>query len=123
VCTVSGCPDFTDQGGKCPDHRREAEQKRGSARERGYGGPGWQSARSLVLDRDPHCTCTDDGHGHDGRACRQPSTVADHYPDERRDLVAAGVPDPDAPRRMRGLCGPCHARSTGTRTPGGWAAA
>ncbi|MQY32597.1 hypothetical protein SRB17_05510 [Streptomyces sp. RB17] len=121
VCTVPGCPELTDQGGRCPEHRREAEQKRGSARQRGYGGRGWQSVRRLVLDRDPQCVCTDQAHGH-GERCGQPSTVADHHPDERRDLVAAGVPDPDAPHRLRGICRGCHSRKTGTTTPGGWAA-
>ncbi|MFF3912672.1 hypothetical protein ACFYZB_04175 [Streptomyces sp. NPDC001852] len=47
--------------------------------------------------------------------------MADHHPDERRDLVAASVPDPDAPHRLRGICIPCHARKTSEATPGGWA--
>jgi 5-methylcytosine-specific restriction protein A len=118
VCSVPGCPEFS-QGGRCPEHRSEAEQRRGTARQRGYGGRTWQNARRAVLNRDPNCVCTDDGHGHNGQ-CGQPSTVADHYPDERRDLVAAGVPDPDAPGRMRGICADCHNRKSAAMTPGGW---
>lgn len=122
VCTVPGCPAYTQGGGRCDDHKREAEQRRGTARQRGYGGRDWQAARKAVLDRDPRCVCADDGHGHDGRPCGQPSTVADHYPDERRDLVAAGVPDPDAPHRMRGVCSSCHNRKTAATVPGGFRA-
>src|SRR5690349_11286601 len=120
VCSTPGCPEFSDKGGKCEGCRTEAEQRRGTARQRGYGGRGWQTARRTVLNRDPHCVCTDDGHGHDGNPCRQPSTVADHYPDERRDLIAAGVPNPDAPSRMRGVCSDCHNRKTAATMPGGW---
>jgi 5-methylcytosine-specific restriction protein A len=119
VCSKPSCPEYTNQGGRCEDHRREAEQRRGSAKQRGYSGTGWQAARRAVLDRDPRCVCTDDGHGHAGQ-CPEPSTVADHYPDERRDLITAGVPDPDAPSRMRGVCAGCHARKTAAETPGGW---
>ncbi|BBC30010.1 hypothetical protein SGFS_013040 [Streptomyces graminofaciens] len=118
VCSTPGCPEYT-QGGRCDGCRAKAEKQRGTARQRGYGGPGWQAARRAVLERDRLCVCTDDGHAHDG-PCRQPATVADHYPDERRDLVAAGVPDPDSPHRLRGICAGCHGRKTAVSTPGGW---
>lgn len=118
VCSTPGCPEFT-QHGRCDDHRREAEQRRGSARQRGYGGAGWRAARKAVLDRDSRCVCTDDDHDHSGQ-CTEPSTVADHYPEERRDLVAAGIPNPDAPHRMRGICAGCHNRKTAATAPGGW---
>lgn len=118
VCSRPGCGELSP-GGRCAKCRREAEQARGSARERGYGGRSWENARDAVLARDPLCVCTDTGHGH-GEPCGQPSRVADHHPRERKDLVAAGVPDPDAPHRMRGICGGCHNRKTGATVPGGW---
>lgn len=120
VCSVPSCPELCS-GGRCNAHEREAEQARGSAYRRGYGGKAWQTSRDVVLKRDPLCVCQDDGHGHDGRRCGERSSVSDHYPDERRDLVAAGVPDPDAPHRMRGCCSACHNRKTGVTRPGGWA--
>lgn len=119
VCPIPSCPVLTD-GGRCDDHKRQADQQRGSAAQRGYGGKTWANSRNAVLRRDPVCVCEDQGHGHDGRACGKPSTVADHYPHERKDLLAAGVPDPDAPHRMRGVCGGCHAKKTGATRPGGW---
>lgn len=109
VCTVAGCPEFTE-GGRCPAHRAEAEQRRGTARERGYGGRTWTRARRAVLDRDPMCVL----------GCGRPATVADHWPTSRRDLLAQGVTDPDAPHRMRGICQPCHSRETAQHQPGGW---
>ena len=109
VCSVPGCPTLTNNG-RCEQHRREAEQARGSALQRGYGGPRWHSARQAVLARDPWCVL----------GCGRPSTVADHWPVSRRDLLAAGVADPDAPHRMRGLCRTCHSRETAKHQPGGW---
>lgn len=35
VCSVSGCPELQRET-KCPTHRREAEQRRGSRQARGY---------------------------------------------------------------------------------------
>ncbi|CRK55446.1 hypothetical protein [Alloactinosynnema sp. L-07] len=75
-----------------------------------------------MLDRDPGCRCdlTDCPH-HPDNPCTDPSTVADHWPLTRRELVAQGL-DPDHPARGRGLCGRCHSRVTATdrRTRGGW---
>ena len=109
VCSVAGCPTLTDQG-RCDDHRRSAERQRGSAAERGYGGAAWSLARRIVLLRDPICVLC-------GRAF---ATVADHWPDSRRELVAMGVRDPDAPHRLRALCARCHGKETAREQPGGW---
>ena len=118
VCSAPGCPEYTDQGGKCPSCRREAEQSRGSARQRGYGGRHETRFRPAVLARHPRCVCTEDGHGHDG-PCGQPSIHADHWPLSRRALVQQGL-DPDDPRHGRGLCPPCHSSETAQHQPGGW---
>jgi 5-methylcytosine-specific restriction protein A len=121
VCPTSGCHNLTP-GGRCPDCRTEAEQRRGSAAQRGYSGRHWTTARRACLLRDPLCVCTDAGHGHDGRQCIAPSTVADHHPTSRRDLIVLGVTDPDAPHRLRGICSRCHNKHTAHEQPGGWAA-
>lgn len=109
VCSVPGCPEFTDQGGRCANHRREAEQRRGTARQRGYGRRHEQRFRAGVLARDPVCVL-----------CRNaPSVHADHHPLSRRDLIAQGA-DPDDPRHGRGLCTSCHSSETAQHQPGGW---
>ena len=108
VCSTPGCPHLS-QGGKCGECRREAEQARGSARERGYGREHETRFRKAVLARDPIC-----------RSCgKARSTVADHWPLSRRQLVAQGM-DPDEPQHGRGLCKTCHDHSTSERQPGGW---
>lgn len=117
VCSVPGCPEYTDSG-RCPDHRREAEQRRGSARQRGYGRGHEKRFRPAVLARNPACVCTEEDHGHVA-PCGQPSAHADHWPLSRRELVEQGL-DPDDPRHGRGLCQPCHAKETARHQPGGF---
>lgn len=109
VCSTPGCPTLTATG-RCEAHKKAAEQLRGTAAERGYSGKAWRFARRTVLRRDPVCTVC-------GVAF---STVADHYPISRRDLVAMGVANPDTPDRLRGVCGPCHSSETAREQPGGW---
>lgn len=109
VCSEPGCHVLTTAG-RCEDCQRKAEQQRGSAADRGYSGKAWRFARGVVLRRDPVCVL-----------CGvRFSTVADHWPVSRRDLVAMGIADPDAPHRLRGLCGPCHSSETAREQPGGW---
>ena len=122
VCSTPGCPEYTDRGGRCDGCRTEAEQRRGSATQRGYGTAHRTRFRTAVLARDPHCVCTDTSHGHSD-PCGQTSRHADHWPMSRRELVAAGL-DPNGPQHGRGLCHSCHSKET-ARTPGqagGWAA-
>ncbi|MGN7137245.1 holin [Streptomyces pseudogriseolus] len=119
ICTTPGCPEYTN-GGRCTSCRAQAEARRGTATQRGYGTSHRRRFRTAVLARDPNCVCTDTSHGHDN-PCDQPSRHADHWPKDRRTLVASGH-DPDDPRHGRGLCGPCHSRETAAHQPGGWAA-
>ncbi len=67
VCSVPRCPEYTQQG-KCEQHRREAEQQRGGARQRGYGRDHEVLFRKPVLKRDPTCVCTVEAHDH-GSPC------------------------------------------------------
>lgn len=108
VCSRPGCPNLHQDTGQCPACRAEGDKAR-----RPHGNPyatrGHRGFREQVLARDPICVLC--------LAAR--STVADHYPTERRDLVAQGL-DPDDPARGRGLCVPCHDRHTAATSPGGW---
>lgn len=102
------CPELV-QAGRCTRCGSAADHARGTATQRGYNSSGHQAFRRAVLRRDPTCV-----------ACGTVrSTVADHYPLSRRDLVAAGL-DPDDPSRGRGLCTPCHGTATAKHQPGGW---
>ena len=109
VCPVFGCAEITD-GGRCAKCKGEADRVRGTAAQRGYSGKAWRFARLVVLRRDPVCVM-----------CKKAfSTVADHYPISRRDLVAMGIRNPDAPERLRALCASCHSSETAEHQPGGW---
>lgn len=43
--------------------------------------------------------------------CGAPSTVDDHHPYERRQLIDMGL-DPNDPQYSRGICKPCHDAKT-----------
>ena len=107
-CSNPDCHELHQGTGQCPACTAQGDRGR-----RPQGNPyttrGHRSFRRAVLDRDPICVVC-------GIAV---ATVADHYPVERRDLVAQGL-DPNDPARGRGLCATCHARTTAQRTPGGW---
>lgn len=117
VCSTPGCPEPTTTG-RCQTCKAKAEQQRGTARERGYDQLHARRFRQAVLRRDPLCQCTDTAHGH-GVPCLAISRHADHYPRDRRDLIAAGL-DPNAPAHGRGLCHGCHSKHTAQAQPGGW---
>jgi 5-methylcytosine-specific restriction enzyme A len=106
--------------GRCEDCRRKSDQRRGTARQRGYDQQHEVTFRRAVLRRDPVCTCTgQDVHDH-GEGCTRPSQHADHHPVDRRELVARGL-NPNDPTRGRGLCARCHSSETALHQPGGWA--
>ena len=108
VCSTPGCAALTEPGrSRCAACTAAADRQR-----RPQGNPyATRAHRRAVLDRDPICVLCN----------MRPATVADHWPIERRDLVAFGL-DPDDPERGRGLCALCHASRTAKDTPGGWAA-
>lgn len=119
VCSTPGCPEVVPPGaGRCDRCEAEAEARRGTPGERGYDHQHNTRFRPAVLRRDPLCVCADTGHGH-GPECLSPSTVADHHPRSRRELVALGQ-DPNDPKHGRGLCASCHNRSTAQLQPGGF---
>ena len=117
VCSTPRCPEVTT-GGRCPAHRAQAEQARGTAAQRGYGNRHREAFRAAVLTRQSLCVCTDQAHGH-GPRCLRPSTVADHHPLSVRELITMGL-DPTHPDHGRGLCKNCHDKHTAHTQPGGW---
>lgn len=106
-CSVHGCPElYTGKHSRCPAHRAQADKARPT---RGTATKGHRSFRTAVITRDPICT----------RCRRQPSTVADHHPYSRRDLIDAGL-NPNDPQYGRGLCKSCHDSETTRNQPGGF---
>ena len=108
VCNVPGCPElFNGPGGRCPTHAREARAAR--VDNKVYSTAGHIRFRTAVLTRDPICT-----------TCHLAfSTVADHYPRDRRTLVQLAL-NPNDPQYGRGLCTPCHNKHTAQTNPGGF---
>lgn len=119
-CT--NCKTLHSGTGKCDDcrdkARAESDARRGTSYQRGYGKQHTDRFRIGVLGKNPHCVCTASYCPHT-KECGRLSTVADHFPLSRRDLVARGM-DPDNPAYGRGLCEPCHDRHTAHAQPGGW---
>ena len=111
VCSVPGCATIYPraEGSRCQAHRRAADKARGTATERGYNSKGHRRFRAAVLARDPICVLCD----------VRESTVADHWPISRRDLLEQGM-NPNASEHGRGLCANCHNKETAVNQPGGW---
>jgi 5-methylcytosine-specific restriction protein A len=126
-CSYHGfppCPALVYGGGRCPEHtvfvKRAAAAFRRETQGDTYAGRGHRRRfRPGVLRKHPYCRCNLDHAPHGAGACPQPSTDADHWPLERRALVALGL-DPDDPQHGRGLCHPCHSAATARLQPGGW---
>ncbi|MEW2635250.1 holin [Streptomyces sp. NPDC048389] len=121
-CTTGSCSGTPVQGSaKCADCLARSRRDRPSATAQGYDAEHRDRFRTGVLERDPACVCTEQGHSH-GSPCGARSEQADHYPLSKRELRRRGL-DEHHPNYGRGLCASCHARSTGKQQPAGWAAA
>uniref|UniRef100_A0AAU8GP67 HNH endonuclease n=1 Tax=Mycobacterium Phage BigBubba TaxID=3158890 RepID=A0AAU8GP67_9CAUD len=92
-CTKCGAK--ATRRGLCARHDRQGDSHRGSARDRGYDSEHETEFRAAVLAAQPICPCG------------QPSTVADHYPLSRRELIRQRL-NPNDPRHGRALCATCH---------------
>lgn len=126
-CPCIGCPAHLGQPcpavvttGRCPECTTQAERRRGTARQRGYGHRHETRFRAGVLGMQPYCMCRDPEHGH-RVPCLRPATTADHWPLSRRELVARGM-DPNDPKHGRALCSSCHSKETASNPNqrGGW---
>ncbi len=117
-CATPGCPSVVDTG-RCDGCTKQSDRDRGTRWQRGYRTAHERGFRPNVLMRDPICVCDAEGqHGHSVR-CYRPSTVADHWPLSKRELIEQGM-DSDDPKHGRGLCKPCHDGETSVNQPGGW---
>lgn len=124
-CGERDCPDLVyGGGGRCPKHlmaRRAASTRfrrehDGDLYARGHR----RRFRPGVLRKHPYCQCERTDHAwHREIACPQPSTDADHWPVDKRTLIALGL-DSDDPQHGRGLCRRCHSSATARLQPGGW---
>jgi 5-methylcytosine-specific restriction protein A len=96
-CLEPGCPRLAAYRGRCHEHARAYDNRRGSPRERGpYHTPEWRALSKRILARDRICT-----------VCHErPSTQADHI----RPISEGG--DVRSPSNLRGVCKPCHGRLT-----------
>ena len=103
VCSTPGCGTLHNGRGQCKTCKATHDRKR---RPRGnpYATRGHQQFREAVLARDPICTV----------CLRARSTIADHHPLDRDQLIARGL-DPNDPQRGRGLCKRCHDKKTATQ--------
>lgn len=99
VCLEPGCPNIVERGGRCPAHGRAAPDRPTSS-QMGYDRR-WARVRAAFLAAHPFC-----------RDCGGAASVADHSPKTRRDLIAAGVENPDDWRYLEPRCVPCHGRKT-----------
>lgn len=127
-CTYPGfppCPALvTGPVARCPEHdvfvRRVSSRARRQRDGKLYGKAHETRFRPGVLRRHPYCQCDQVDHAwHPGCPCPQPSNTADHWPIDKRALLAAGL-DSNDPQHGRGLCHRCHSSITARFQPGGW---
>jgi 5-methylcytosine-specific restriction protein A len=117
VCSTAGCANLIEHGSKC-DKCRSARDTQRRPTGNPYNSQGHQWFRHQVLARDPRCVCTGQCGQHKGM-CAKPSTIADHYPTERVDLIAQGL-NPNNPAYGRGICKACHDSKTARSKPAGF---
>ena len=104
-CSVSGCPTLTMKH-KCDKHSREADRKRGTATERGYGKQ-WRQTRKVFLDRYPCCQHTD--------GCINQATDVHHV-----DGLGPKGPLGHDEGNLMAFCHSHHSQITSQEQPGGW---
>lgn len=110
VCSVTGCPTIypKGEGSKCEKHRTAAKREHW-AKTKAYSSKGHRQFRDAVLRRDPLCVVDQ----------LAQSTVADHYPKTRQELIDLGL-NPNDPQYGRGLCKKHHDQHTAATSPAGW---
>lgn len=107
ACNSVGCAEIVRDGhSRCPAHRREREQRRGSSSQRGYGSA-WREIRDRFIRENPLCIfCQAEGR-------IVPATDVDH-------IIAKRDGGRDEWSNLRSLCHACHSRRT-VRDNGGFA--
>lgn len=110
-CCKPGCAGFAVSHGYCDRHqaaRRQGDQHRGSANDRGYGHK-WRVARLEFLAANPLCC-----------HCREvnrisAATVVDHKTPHKGDMRLFWDRS-----NWQALCETCHNRKTATEDKGAW---
>lgn len=96
-CTVVGCPNAAEIGGRCREHalqaQRERDANRPSAARRGYDAA-WRETRAEFLAANPYCV-----------RCGAPATVVHHI----RPRRFGGSDDWS---NLQALCKHCHDSKT-----------
>jgi 5-methylcytosine-specific restriction enzyme A len=89
---------------KCDKHSREADRRRGTATERGYGTE-WRKIRKAYLQRHPYCE--------DAEGCIAPATDVHH-------LHGLGPKGDNSDASLQALCHSHHSRITAREQGGAW---
>ena len=109
-CRWPGCPALTTVGRFCPAHtkddRRQVDQQRGTAAQRGYGHR-WQKYRKTFISEHPICEeCIKKG-------ILTTTFAVDHIIPHNGDQELFWDPN-----NHQGLCETCHNRKTATEDGG-----
>ena len=105
-CTWPGCPALVHTHSRCDEHRKQTEQRRGSAHSRGYTSA-WAKARDAWLRVHPLC----EHHRNEGAYVA--ASVVDHVIPHRGDKQRFWDSG-----NWQALCKPCHDRKTATEDGG-----
>lgn len=109
-CRWPGCPALTTVGRFCPAHtkddRRQVDQRRGTAAQRGYGHR-WQKYRAGFLSSHPLCASCE----RQGKITA--AVVVDHITPHKGDQELFWVMS-----NHQALCEECHNRKTATEDGG-----
>lgn len=101
--TCPSCRQVIARGARCSCQAASIDQPNP------YRNAGHQAFRTAVIARSPIC-----------ELCGiLPAVIADHWPQSRSELLAAGL-DPNDPAAGRALCRHCDSKQTARRQPGGW---
>jgi 5-methylcytosine-specific restriction protein A len=114
------CPNtVTGKHSRCPAHRRQAEQARGTPTERGYDSR-WARYSKAWLARHPLCGQLADGTlDLEWSVCaREGRTTAARCTDHRRSLKQGG--SQYDPANSLSLCRSCNARKSNKLEHAGW---
>ena len=96
-CRRRFCPEYADETGWCPAHRRPAFYSSPPMP------PGWQRIRARQLAAFPWC-----------HECGARATDVHH-------VISRAAGGGDDPSNLRSLCSRCHHRLTGREWGGSWA--
>ena len=99
---------LTDAG-RCPAHKQQREQQRGSSTQRGYGYK-WQVASKGFLRTHPLCQCPDCD---EGRKRVTVATIVDHIIPHRGDMKLFWNRN-----NWQAMSKPCHDKKTATEDGG-----